>query len=32
MIVEAVRLFPKVKGVVEENALDQQPDAAPAKV
>ena len=31
MIVEAVRLFPKVKGVVEENALDQQPDAAPAK-
>ena len=32
MIVEAVRLFPKVKGVVEENALDQQPDAASAKV
>jgi carbon starvation protein len=32
MIVEAVRLFPKVKGVVEENALDQQPDAVPAKV
>ena len=32
MIVEAVRLFPKVKGVVEENALDQQPDAAPSKV
>jgi len=32
MIVEAVRLFPKVKGVVEENALDQQRDAAPAKV
>ena len=31
MIVEAVRLFPKVKGVVEENALDQQPDSAPAK-
>ena len=31
MIVEAVRLFPKVKGVVEENALDQQPDSAPAE-
>ncbi len=31
MIVEAVRLFPKVKGVVEANALDQQPDAAPSK-
>ena len=31
MIVEAVRLFPKVKGVVEENALDQRPDSAPAK-
>lgn len=29
MIIEAVRLFPKAKGVLEENALDQQ--SAPAK-
>ena len=29
MIIEAVKLFPKVKGVLEENALDQQ--SAPAK-
>jgi len=29
MIIEAVRLFPKVKGVLEENALDQQ--STPAK-
>jgi len=32
MIVEAVKIFPKAKGVLEENALDQQPEAAPAKV
>ena len=25
MIIEAVKLFPKVRGVLEENALDQQP-------
>ena len=25
MIVEAVKLFPKAKDVLEENALDQQP-------
>jgi len=25
MIVEAVKLFPRVKGVIEENALDRQP-------
>ena len=25
MIIEAVKLFPKAKGVIEENALDQQP-------
>ena len=24
MIVEAVKLFPRVKGVIEENALDRQ--------
>ena len=29
MIIEAVKLFPKVKGVLEENALDQQ--SAPVK-
>ncbi len=31
MIVEAVKIFPKAKGVLEENALDQQPESAPAK-
>ena len=25
MIIEAVKLFPKAKGVIEENALDRQP-------
>jgi carbon starvation protein len=25
MIVEAVKLFPRAKGVIEENALDRQP-------
>ena len=25
MIIEAVKLFPRVKGVIEENALDRQP-------
>jgi hypothetical protein len=25
MIVEAVKLFPRVKGVIEKNALDRQP-------
>ncbi len=30
MIVEAVKLFPKAKGVLEENALDQQ--TTPAKI
>ena len=32
MIVEAVKIFPKAKGVLEENALDQQPESVPAKV
>lgn len=31
MIVEAVKIFPKAKGVLEENALDQPPESAPAK-
>ena len=31
MIVEAVKIFPKAKGVLEENALDQQSESAPAK-
>ena len=31
MIVEAVKIFPKAKGVLEENALDQQPESDPAK-
>ena len=31
MIVEAVKIFPKAKGVLEENALDQQPESAQAK-
>ncbi|MDP7011237.1 MAG: carbon starvation protein A [Verrucomicrobiota bacterium] len=31
MIIEAVKAWPKAKGVLEENALDQQPDSAPAK-
>ena len=30
MIIEAVRLFPKAKGVLEENALDQQSASAKA--
>ena len=25
MIIEALRLFPRAKGVIEENALDRQP-------
>ena len=32
MIVEAVKIFPKAKGVLGENALDQQPESVPAKV
>ena len=31
MIVEAVKIFPKAKGVLEENALDQKPEPASAK-
>jgi carbon starvation protein len=31
MIVEAVKIFPKAKGVLEENALDQQSESASAK-
>ena len=25
MIIEAIKLFPKAKGILEENALDQKP-------
>ena len=31
MIVEAVKIFPKAKGVLEQNALDQKPEPASAK-
>ncbi|MBT6450283.1 MAG: carbon starvation protein A [Verrucomicrobiales bacterium] len=31
MIVEAIKIFPKAKGVLEQNALDQKPESASAK-
>jgi carbon starvation protein len=31
MIIEALKLFPAAKGVLEENALDQSPEGEPAE-